>query len=243
MRRYPKPPLFKQAFAMIMTLVLILNTNWPATAAALSELEVSQPAAVVEQTDAQESDELDTSENVSDDAGDDVAVTPSAEDESASVADTPATSDETVVEADDDTDSDGTDKTPVVLHRAILGSLDRFMAYLIEETKGIFPVWLAPLQVKVLPVSEKSLDYAEGVYKTLRDAGIRVELDDRNEKSGYKIRAARQEDKVPYMIVVGEKEAADGTISVRARATDQTEASTVEEFKEKVLEEIRQRVR
>ncbi len=141
------------------------------------------------------------------------------------------------------TDSDGTDKTPVVLHRAILGSLDRFMAYLIEETKGIFPVWLAPLQVKVLPVSEKSLDYAEGVYKTLRDAGIRVELDDRNEKIGYKIRAARQEDKVPYMIVVGEKEAADGTISVRARATDQTEASTVEEFKEKVLEEIRQRVR
>ncbi|MBQ9420528.1 MAG: threonine--tRNA ligase [Lachnospiraceae bacterium] len=137
------------------------------------------------------------------------------------------------------TDRDGSEKTPVVLHRAILGSLDRFMAYLIEETKGSFPVWLAPVQVKVLPVSEKSLDYADEVYQELRRAHIRVELDDRNEKIGYKIRGARQEDKVPYMIIVGEKEVADGTISVRERATDQTHSDTTEAFIARILEEIR----
>ena len=140
-------------------------------------------------------------------------------------------------------DKDGTNKTPVVLHRAILGSLDRFMAYLIEETKGIFPLWLSPLQVKVLPVSEKSNDYAETVYKTLRDRGIRAELDDRNEKIGYKIRSARQEDKVPYMIIIGEKEVAEGNISVRARATDQTETYSLTDFIAKLDQEIRDRVR
>ncbi|MCR4876493.1 MAG: threonine--tRNA ligase, partial [Clostridiales bacterium] len=124
-------------------------------------------------------------------------------------------------------DRDGTEKTPVVLHRAILGSLDRFMAYIIEETKGIFPVWLAPVQVKVLPVSDKSMDYAEKVYRELRKEGIRVELDDRNEKIGYKIRYARQVDKVPYMIILGEKEIAENNISVRDRASDQTSVFTV----------------
>ena len=139
-------------------------------------------------------------------------------------------------------DKDGTEKTPVVLHRAILGSLDRFMAYMIEETKGVFPVWLAPLQVKVLPVSEKSADYATEVYRKIRMARIRVELDDRNEKIGYKIRAARQDDKVPYMIIVGEKEAAEGTVSVRDRATDQTETfANVEDFIAKLETEIRER--
>jgi len=141
------------------------------------------------------------------------------------------------------TDKDGSEKTPVVLHRAILGSLDRFMAYLTEETKGAFPVWLAPVQVKVIPVSEKSLDYAEKIYEALRQDRFRVELDDRNEKVGYKIRAARQDDKVPYMIIVGEKEAAEGTISVRDRATDQTTGSTLEEFVEKLRGEIRNRSR
>lgn len=135
-------------------------------------------------------------------------------------------------------DSDGQEKTPVVLHRAILGSLDRFMAYLIEETKGAFPTWLAPLQIKVLPVSDKSLDYATGVYEKLLDADFRVELDDRSEKIGYKIRSARQEDKVPYMIIVGEKEVAEGNISVRDRATDETTTYTVEDFIAKVREEI-----
>ncbi|MBQ9010069.1 MAG: threonine--tRNA ligase [Clostridia bacterium] len=138
-------------------------------------------------------------------------------------------------------DKDGSLKTPVVLHRAILGSLDRFMAYLIEETKGVFPVWLAPVQVKVLPVSDKSMDYAEKVYAALRERRIRVELDDRNEKIGYKIRYARQEDKVPYMIILGEKEIAENTISVRDRATDQTTVYSLDEFADKVLREIAER--
>ena len=138
-------------------------------------------------------------------------------------------------------DKDGTEKTPVVLHRAILGSLDRFMAYLIEETKGKFPLWLAPTQVKVLPVSEKSMDYAAGVAAKLKDAGIRCVLDDRNEKIGYKIREARQEDKVPYMIIVGEKEVAEGIVSVRDRDTDQTTPYSYEEFEAKVLKEIKER--
>ena len=136
------------------------------------------------------------------------------------------------------TDRDGTEKTPVVIHRAILGSLDRFMAYLIEETKGVFPVWLAPVQAKILPVSDKSMEYAKEVYKKLDDAGIRTELDDRNEKIGYKIRSARQDDKVPYMVILGEKEAQEGNISVRDRATDQTNAYSVEEFAEKIKKEI-----
>ena len=134
-------------------------------------------------------------------------------------------------------DSDGSDKTPVVLHRAILGSLDRFMAYIIEETKGKFPTWLAPVQVKVLPVSEKTLDYAREVAAQLDDAGIRVEVDESNEKIGYKIRQARQLDRAPYMLILGAKEAEAGNISVRNRAGDTVEMS-VEEFKNKVLNEI-----
>ncbi len=138
-------------------------------------------------------------------------------------------------------DRDGTEKTPVVLHRAILGSLDRFMAYLIEETKGIFPLWLAPVQVKVLPVSEKSNEYAGKVWKELKNSGIRAELDDRNEKIGYKIRSARQDDKVPYMIIVGEKEVSEGTISVRVRATDRTHNDTLPEFIQTLKEQIKNR--
>ena len=135
-------------------------------------------------------------------------------------------------------DRDGTEKTPVVLHRAILGSLDRFMAYLIEETKGAFPLWLAPVQLKVIPVSEKSSEYAEKVYQALRRERFRVEIDNRNEKIGYKIRSARQKDKVPYMVIVGEKEVAEGNISVRDRATDQTEAYSLDAFIEKIKKEI-----
>ena len=136
-------------------------------------------------------------------------------------------------------DRDGSDQTPVVLHRAILGSLDRFMAYLIEETKGAFPTWLAPVQIKVLPVSEKSIDFANEIFLKLQEEGFRVELDDRNEKNGYKIRSARQKDKVPYMIILGEKEAMDGNISVRDRATDQTTMYTVNKFIKKLHNEIR----
>ena len=135
-------------------------------------------------------------------------------------------------------DQDGTEKTPVVLHRAILGSIDRFMAYLIEETKGAFPLWLAPVQVKVIPVSDKSMDFAASVNRELMVSGFRSELDERNEKIGYKIRYARQEDKVPYMIIIGEKEVNEGTLSVRDRATDQTTVMTMEELKAKLNAEI-----
>ncbi len=138
-------------------------------------------------------------------------------------------------------DKDGSNKTPVVLHRAILGSLDRFIAYLIEETKGVFPLWLAPVQVKVLPVSEKSLDYSEKIYAQIKNERIRVELDDRNEKIGYKIREARQEDKVPYMIIIGAQEVESGTVSVRSRDTDQTVNMKLDEFIEKIKLQISER--
>ena len=140
-------------------------------------------------------------------------------------------------------DSDNKDQTPVVLHRAILGSLDRFMAYMIEETKGKFPVWLAPLQVKVLPVSEKTLDYARTVNQALEDANIRTQLDERNEKIGYKIREARQVDRAPYMLILGAKEAEEGTISVRNRDTDETTVMKLEDFIAKVKNEIATRAR
>ena len=140
-------------------------------------------------------------------------------------------------------DSDNKDQTPVVLHRAILGSLDRFMAYMIEETKGKFPLWLAPLQVKVLPVSEKTLDYARTVNQALEDANIRTQLDERNEKIGYKIREARQVDRAPYMLILGAKEAEEGTISVRNRDTDETSVMKLDDFIAKVRDEIATRAR
>ncbi len=139
-------------------------------------------------------------------------------------------------------DSDGSEKTPVVLHRAILGSLDRFMAYIIEETKGKFPVWLAPLQVKVLPVSEKTNDYAAKVNDAIANNGIRTLLDDRNEKIGYKIREAQQVDRSPYMLIIGQKEADDGTVSVRSRDTGETEVMSLDAFIDKVREEILNKV-
>lgn len=127
-------------------------------------------------------------------------------------------------------DSEGKEQTPVVLHRAILGSLDRFMAYLIEETKGKFPLWLAPTQIKVLPVSEKTMDYATDVYEKLMHAGFRAELDDRNEKIGYKIREAQQVDRAPYMLVLGQQEAEAGTVTLRYRDGGNSETFTLEDF-------------
>ncbi|MCD7867241.1 MAG: threonine--tRNA ligase [Clostridiales bacterium] len=137
-------------------------------------------------------------------------------------------------------DTDGAEKTPVVIHRAILGSLDRFMAYLIEETKGRFPTWLAPTQVKVLPVSEKYLDYARSVSDRLKAEGFRVVLDDRNEKVGYKIREAQQVDRVPYMLVLGAKEEEAGNINIRDRRGE-TSVADLEEFIQRVHTEIRER--
>ncbi len=138
-------------------------------------------------------------------------------------------------------DADGERKRPIMLHRVLFGSIERFIGVLTEHYAGKFPVWLAPLQVKVLPVSEKSMDYAKDIYGKLFDAGIRVELDERGETIGYKIREARQVDRVPYMLILGEKEMEAGTVSVRDRATDKTVTTTLDEFLAKVKEEIRTR--
>ncbi len=140
-------------------------------------------------------------------------------------------------------DADNSEKTPVVIHRAILGSLDRFMAYIIEETKGKFPVWLAPLQVKVLPVSEKNNDYARKVYEALDNENVRVVLDDRNEKVGYKIREAQQVDRAPYMLILGAKEEEEGSVSVRSRDTGETVSMPLADFVAKVTKEIKERTR
>ena len=110
----------------------------------------------------------------------------------------------------------GTKKRPIMIHSVCFGSIERFIGILIEHFAGKFPVWLAPVQVKVIPVSEKSMEYAQGVYDQLKAAGIRTELDRKDEKVGYKIRQAQLE-KVPFMLVLGEKEAAEGKITVRSR--------------------------
>ena len=133
-------------------------------------------------------------------------------------------------------DKDGSERTPVVLHRAILGSLDRFMAYLIEETMGAFPTWLSPVQVKILPITDRVHDYASEVGAKLEALGIRTEVDLRNEKLGYKIREAQLE-KVPYKLVVGDKEAAEGTVAVRTRDADKG-AMQLDDFIAKLQEEI-----
>ena len=133
---------------------------------------------------------------------------------------------------------DGKAHRPVVIHRAILGTLDRFMAFLIEETKGAFPTWLAPVQVKVLPISDKHLEYANKVKEALQDKEIRVEVDDRAEKIGYKIREAQLQ-KVPYMLVVGDKEQEEGEVGVRNRKDGDVGAMKLEDFVEKIDEEIK----
>ena len=134
-------------------------------------------------------------------------------------------------------DADGSKKTPVVLHRAILGSLDRFMAYILEETKGKLPTWLSPVQVKVLPLSDKYVDYSQKIYEKLLDEGIRAEIDTRDEKIGYKIREARLE-KVPYMLVLGQKEEETGEVAVRSRFAGDEGAKNFDEFVKSSKEEI-----
>ena len=126
-------------------------------------------------------------------------------------------------------DSNGEEKTPVVLHRAILGSLDRFMAYLIEETMGAFPTWLAPVQAKFLPVTDRANEYCEKVAAQLEEQGLRTEVDYRNEKIGRKIRDAQTE-KVPYMVIVGDRDMENGTVSPRHRADGDLGAMSVDEF-------------
>ena len=138
-------------------------------------------------------------------------------------------------------DETGAKKKPIMIHRVCFGSIERFIGILTEHFAGKFPAWLAPVQVKVLPVSEKSMEYSEKVYKAIRDAGIRCELDDRNEKIGYKIREAQAGDRVPYMLILGGKEVEDGTVSVRNRDTLATETMTLDAFLEKIQRETKER--
>ena len=140
-------------------------------------------------------------------------------------------------------DKDGQMKTPLMLHRVIFGSMERFHGILIEHYAGAFPLWLAPTQVAIVPISnDKHLDYAEAVYKKLRDAGIRVSLDDRSESMNYKIREALQNKKVPYVAVIGDKEIETGTIAIRKRGKGPVGTLKTDEFRDALLAEIKDRV-
>lgn len=134
-------------------------------------------------------------------------------------------------------DENGDKVRPVVVHRAILGSLDRFVAFLLEETKGNLPVWLAPVQVKVLPISDKFIDEAKKVYEACFNANLKVELDDRAEKIGYKIREA-QTQKIPYMLIVGAKEVETNTVSIRKRGEGEIGALSIDDTIAKIKAEI-----
>lgn len=139
-------------------------------------------------------------------------------------------------------DKDGLMKTPVMLHRVIFGSMERFHGILIEHYAGAFPLWLAPTQVAVVPITEKHADYAEKVYKKLFADGIRVNLDDRSESVNYKIREAIQDKKVPYVVVVGDKEIESGSVAVRKRGEGPIGTFKLDEFAEKLKQEIKDRV-
>lgn len=135
-------------------------------------------------------------------------------------------------------DSDGSLKEPIMIHRVVYGSLERMIAVLIENFAGAFPTWLSPVQVKILNISDAQLQYAKNVKAVLEDNGIRVELDDRNEKIGKKIREAQLE-KVPYMLVVGDKEMAENKVAVRHRKEGDRGVLTINQFVENILAEIK----
>jgi len=134
--------------------------------------------------------------------------------------------------------SDGEKHRPIVIHRVIFGSIERFMGILIEHFAGKFPTWLAPIQVKVLPISNKFNDYCANIKKELSTNGIRVEMDYRDEKIGYKIREARNE-RVPYIIVVGEKEEKEKKISLRSRKNGDEGILKLEDLIERISKEIK----
>lgn len=135
---------------------------------------------------------------------------------------------------------DGQKHQPIMIHRACFGSMERFIGILIEHYAGAFPTWLAPVQVKILPISEKHVEYAEKLRKAFKKAYIRVELDDRNEKIGYKIRQAQME-KVPYMLVVGDKEEQEGIVAVRSRVEGEKGSVKWEDFLADILAEVKDR--
>ena len=138
------------------------------------------------------------------------------------------------------TGADGEKHRPIMIHRVAFGSIERFIGILIEHFAGAFPTWLAPVQVKVLPISDKYADYAKKVYEELQAAGIRVEMDTRSEKIGYKIREA-QGQKIPYMLIAGAKEEEEGTVSVRSRFKGDEGSRTLEAFISDIKEEIKNR--
>ena len=139
-------------------------------------------------------------------------------------------------------DKDGQLKTPLMLHRVIFGSMERFHGILIEHYAGAFPTWLAPTQVNIVPISnEKHIDFAEEVYKKMRDAGIRVNLDDRSESMNYKIRESLQDKKIPYVCVIGDKEIEANSVAVRARGIGQVGTFKVDEFIDIIKDEIKNR--
>ena len=137
---------------------------------------------------------------------------------------------------------DGEKHRPVMLHRVIFGSIERFIGILIEHFAGAFPLWLAPVQVKILPISDSQVEYAKQVKAKMEKEGIRVEIDERNEKIGYKIREAQLQ-KIPYMLVVGEKEMAEDAVAVRSRKEGDIGQVKVEEFIAKAKEEIEKKLR
>ncbi|MGI9537269.1 MAG: His/Gly/Thr/Pro-type tRNA ligase C-terminal domain-containing protein, partial [Desulfocapsaceae bacterium] len=137
------------------------------------------------------------------------------------------------------TGSDNRDHQPIMIHRALMGSLERFIGVLIEHYAGAFPIWFAPVQARILNITDDQSAYCEKVYNQLRKAGVRVEKDLRNEKLNYKIREAQMA-KTPYMLIVGEKEKADGTVTVRLRDGKNLPPMSIDEFAEKIEEENRQ---
>ena len=138
------------------------------------------------------------------------------------------------------TDKDGTKKRPVMIHRVCFGSIERFIGILIEHYAGALPTWLSPVQVKVLPISDKFADYADSVAAKLDEAGVRVETDHRAEKIGFKIREARNE-RVPYMLVVGEKDVEANAVSVRSRENGEEGQQSIDEFIARITKEIKER--
>lgn len=138
-------------------------------------------------------------------------------------------------------DKDGTKKNPYIIHRTSIGCYERTLALMIEKYAGAFPTWIAPVQIKMLPIADRHLDYVYDVKKKFEAAGLRVEVDDRSEKIGFKIRSAQLE-KVPYMIIAGDKDIENGTISVRSRKDGEQGAMTVDEFIAKITEEVENKV-
>jgi threonyl-tRNA synthetase len=133
--------------------------------------------------------------------------------------------------------ADNAEHTPIVIHRAIFGSFERFIAILVEHYAGAFPLWLAPLQAIVLPIADRHADFARAVRDRLEAAGLRAEIDERQEKVNYKIREAQLQ-KIPYMLVIGDREVAEGSIAVRSRSGGNQGSRGVEAFVADALEEI-----